>query len=272
MSPVSAADAASRADRNTILRIARRLLLIGLLSVAALPGFTDEPATDDDAPIRELGEDRYQVGPIVVDKAAASFSVPGRLVNRTQTLEYLAVSAGGVKEYESLLALDSMPREFQLACILTGLDDESALKPRHQFDERRVDGPKVAIDLGWEIDGEVRSYPAAATLASRQTPTIDDGWVYIGSVVDGNGVFVADKVGTLIGFVHDPFAIIEHDVGIGLGDYGAITGNPIVLPPEGSQVTVTVSVIEDAAAGSTKSEDEPSADEPGENEPGEDGQ
>ena len=46
--------------------------------------------------------------------------------------------------------------------------------------------------------------------------------------------------GTLVGFVHDPAAIIEHRIGLGLGDYGAITGNPGVLPPPGTTVVLTV--------------------------------
>jgi hypothetical protein len=61
-------------------------------------------------------------------------------------------------------------------------------------------------------------------------------------VSDGDGRFVADATGTLIGFVHDPASIIEHRTGLGIGAYGSVQGNPEVLPPIGSAVELIVTV------------------------------
>ena len=50
---------------------------------------------------------------------------------------------------------------------------------------------------------------------------------------------MADRTGTLIGFIHDPASIIEVIDGLGIGAYGSIQGNP-ALPPVGSAVELVV--------------------------------
>ena len=72
----------------------------------------------------------------------------------------------------------------------------------------------------------------------------DDGWVYIGSTTSHDDQqFMAEMTGTLIGFVHDPYSIIEHHNGAGIGSYGIITGNESVLPPEGTDISISVSLV-----------------------------
>ena len=72
----------------------------------------------------------------------------------------------------------------------------------------------------------------------------DEAWVYIGSFSSEGGEFMADLTGTLIGFVHDPDSVIDHRNGAGIGAYGLLTGNEKVMPPEGTAVTLTVSVVQ----------------------------
>ena len=72
--------------------------------------------------MKPLGQDRYQIGRIVVDKRAGSFTVPGRVHVVGKPLEYLATSPGGMKAYETLLEVDATGSEFNLACILIGLE------------------------------------------------------------------------------------------------------------------------------------------------------
>ncbi len=72
----------------------------------------------------------------------------------------------------------------------------------------------------------------------------DDRWVYIGSLTSEDGQqFMADMMGTLIGFVHDPASVIDHKTGGGIGAYGLLTGDEAVLPPEGSAIRLTVSLV-----------------------------
>ena len=215
-------------------------LLTLLFAFFATFAAADEPA------IEELGDERYRIGSIVVDKAAGEFTVPGRLVNVNETLEYVAVVTDGVKNYESLLELETSAVEFKLACILIGLDDASAVKPRYQFDEREVEGPPVAMTLAWQDGDDERRVPVADALLSGDEVFGRHDWVYIGSTLDPDGNFMAAMDGSLIGFVHDPVAIIEHRQGGGIGSYGLITGNPEMLPRAGSRISLTVARRPDA--------------------------
>lgn len=195
-----------------------------------------------DIDIEDLGDERFRIGQIIVDRANGSFTVPGRVAHLDDPLEYVAVAEGGVKGYESLLELKTSADEFQLACILIGLDDADAVKPRYQFDERTVVGQPVAIDISWESDDEMRTFAITDVLSMQADAKAAADWVYIGSFTAENGEFMAAMVGTLIGFVHDPYAIIEHKNGLAIGAYGMITGNASLLPPEGAPVTMSVSL------------------------------
>lgn len=213
-------------------------LLLAFASLQAADGGTEAPEME------QLGDERYRIGAIIVDKKAGSFTVPGKILHLKDALEYLAVSSGGMKDYESLLELTTSPREFNLACILIGLDDKKSIKPRYQFDERKPDGQSVAIAISWEQDGKTVTLSGANAMTAGEDTFDDDSWVYIGSEFGNYGKeFMADAGGTLIGFVHDPYSIIDHRNGGGIGAYGSITGNENVLPAEGSAISLSVTVV-----------------------------
>lgn len=219
-------------------------LLIAALCIITLPARAQDTAAD--SAMEKIGDERYRIGTIIVDRNARSFTVPGKILNLDEALEYIAVSRNGSKGYESLLELDTSPRDFNLACILIGLDDAGAVKPRYQFDEVRPAGQSVRITLGWEQDGEMRNVSAANALQDGEKTFTNDSWVYIGSAMSYDGrQFMAEIGGTLIGFVHDPNSIIEHSDGAGIGAYGSITGNETLLPPEGATVSVEVAAPRD---------------------------
>ena len=54
---------------------------------------------------------------------------------------------------------------------------------------------------------------------------------------------MANAGGTLISFIHDPYSIIDHRNGAGIGNYGLVTGNEDVLPPIGTPVLLTITVL-----------------------------
>ena len=211
-----------------------------LLTQAA---FAQEDAGPIMGAIVDLGDQRFQIGEIIIDRDAQEFSVPGKILHLSDALEYLAVSTGGMKDYESLLELTTSPRDFNLACILIGFDDSNSVKPRYQFDELEVEGPPVVMTLSWqeEEEGESRSVSAANAMTAGDETFDDDSWVYIGSSTSEDGKqFLAERGGTLIGFVHDPYSIIDHKTGGGIGAYGLITGNKALLPAEGTAIRLTV--------------------------------
>jgi hypothetical protein len=227
--------------------------LAGMSAAIAQAPPAAAPAAASPASVKELGKDRYQIGTIVVDRKAGQFTVPGRILHIDDApLEYIAVGRAGYKGYESLLELDAIGTEFNLACILLGLDNAAVRRPDFQFDRRPPEGPPVLLGLRWQADGKSVEVPMRDALTFLQRPAAEgtpaagpppDDWVYTGSFnTSEDGRYAADVVGTIVGFVHDPASIIEHRAGLGIGAYGSVQGNGQLLPPIGSPVELIVTV------------------------------
>ncbi len=193
--------------------------------------------------LKSLGQERYQIGRIVVDKRAHTFTVPGRVHVVGKPLEYLATSPGGMKAYEALLELDTTGSEFNLACILVGLERDPKLVPvRRQSSEAPLIGQRVAISIAWSDGGKRRRMSATEALLNPESGEKPESveWVYTGAPAsEGQAQFASDVTGTLIGFVPDANSVIESAVGIGIGAYGSVRGNA-ALPPVGSAIELTV--------------------------------
>ena len=162
------------------------------------------------------------------------------MLRREPPLEYFAVSRGGAKGYESLLELDATAYEFNLSCILIGFDASKSKSSKFQFDTSVLEGQGVRIEVSWKTDERTESAPASHLLSAGGKPVDDDGWVYIGSMLQGDGQFMAAQSGALIGFVHDPTSVIEHAHGLGIGNYGLLGGNEALVPEEGAPLTVSI--------------------------------
>jgi hypothetical protein len=231
----------------TMIRAAGVVLAIGLTAslLAAQPspgpiGQRPDPrATVPPPKVEELGHQRYRVGQIVVDKKAEQFTVPGTILRRDPPLEFLAVRKGGYKSYESLIELDASAHEFNVACILIGLDASKAKPARSHFDPQPVEGDPVEIQVGWLVDGKMTWRDAAELLRLGDKTLEPHAWIYTGSIVLPNGAYLAHLDGTVIGFVHDPASIIEHRSGL-LGRYRDVAINTDVVPPVGTSITMRV--------------------------------
>ena len=227
---------ASASVRATVAGFA---VLTGV-AVAQAPGGDVEHQPE----VRQVSGTIYEIGRIRIDTAQQRFELPGRVLRRDPPLEYLAVARGGAKGYESLLELEATAFEFNLACILIGLDAERSHLPQYQFHADPVDGQRVAIEFEWTSDGQSRSASAAESLQAGGESVSDNEWVYTGST-SFNGQYLAHISGTLIGFVHDPSSVIEHARGLGIGNYGLIGGNVSLLPPEGTDIRLVVKLLDD---------------------------
>jgi hypothetical protein len=192
--------------------------------------------------LKSLGDERYQVGGIVIDKRARSFVVPGRVHVVGKPLEYLATSPGGMKAYETLLELDTVGSEFNLACILIGLERDPKQVESRKVGQGPLVGQRVSLSVAWPEGGKRRQVSAAEALLNPESGVKPESveWVYTGSRTSGaEGRFAADATGTLIGFVPDSNCIIESAVGIGLGAYGSVRGHAM-LPPVRSAIELMV--------------------------------
>ena len=159
-------------------------------------------------------------------------------------LEYLASTPGGMKAYEALFELEASGTEFNLACILIGLEPDPQQPSWRQFRETpRLRGRPLSISVAWTDAGRRRELPAAEALlgadAGVDASTVQ--WVYVGSPAsEVHGRFAAEETGTLIGFIHDANSIIESVAAIGVGAYGSVRGNDKLLPPNGSAIELIV--------------------------------
>ena len=231
----------------------RLLTALFVLTLFSAPVVSDETAptasnetaptkSDETAPpIEDLGNGHYRIGTIEIDKNAQRFTVPGTTIglDKNMPIEFLAIAKGGYKSYEALVELDVSAVEFNLACILIGLDSANATHPKYHFDKTRVTGDVVDVRVSWIRDGVEQTYEIERLLRGTAEPK-DHVWVYTGSLFAPDGAYMAAMVGTLIGFVHDPESIIQHQKGLGIGEYGAVNYDPEVMPEAGTQVTVSV--------------------------------
>ena len=206
------------------------LLLLALTVVA--------PAQDADSTTATLGA-------IALDRATRTFSVPGRFLGQDgelghQLLEYLAVKRDGYKAYEAVLELDTTATEFNLACILIGLDAANATLPEYHFDPKPVEGDRVELWVQWENAGALQRVRPSELILMDGEPVSDHHWVYTGSEMVAPDIYLAEQSGTLVGFVHDRDSIIEHRNGISLGAPNVPQLNRALMPPPNTPIQLVV--------------------------------
>ena len=235
----------------------RTILLLGLVSFsvilpaqdAAFPSGMGEPNDGmmKHKPLaQDLGGGRYRIGSIMVDKNRKTLTLQGKMLpsDANKAIEFLATMQKGFKSYESVMTLDVNAFEFNLACILIGLDGAKTA-PRFHFDPNPLQGDPVSISVSWG-EGAARKTVDAVELLKvdgkkQKAPSL---WNYTGSMFEPNGAYLAQMDGVLIGIIHDPASIIDHNTGLGLGNWGAITVDTEVAPKGGEKVTLTLKNME----------------------------
>jgi hypothetical protein len=189
-----------------------------------------------------LGKGKFRIGNITVDTANKEVIIPGRLNMNEGTIEYIASVKGGFKLYETVLELDANAYEFNLSLILIGLDQSKGKASKMHFDPNPPEGDPVEIWVDWTDSGKQKSIRVEDLVydIGRKAAMPRTKWVYTGSTVLENGVYMAQMDGVLIGFVHDPAAIIDSASDFGLTQYGMLVVNKEVSPPVGTKVRLKV--------------------------------
>ncbi len=203
--------------------------------------------------VQDLGNGHFRVGLIEVDRNQRRFTVPAEVHQDEGTQEFILSTRGGYKGYESTLEAGATAYEFNIACLLIGLDPDRARTPRFHFDPTGVTGDRVEVNLSWGKGKKVRRVSAAEAVKDQRTGKAmkATGWVYTGSTFTPDGAYMAQTDGVLIGFVHDPAEIITLAVGTGQGDYGQLVPNTATLPKKGTRVTVEVKAVGTTTADAT---------------------
>lgn len=193
--------------------------------------------------VEQQADGSVKVGEILVAADKRSFQIAGTVLSHDMTdapMEFIAVSQGGMKSYEALLELNTSATNFNMACILLGLDESNAKRPKHHFDPEEVLGDRVALHVEFQKKGKTVRVPVEELVQGDGTQGAHE-WVYTGSTFLPTGEYLAQSVGTLIGFVHDPESIIQHRRGMGLGNYGAVIIDAKALPAAGTAITLILS-------------------------------
>lgn len=197
--------------------------------------------------VEELGKEKYRIGSIQVDKAKRLITVPGVMLPHEEgkAIEFMATMKQGYKSYESVISLDANAFEFNLACILIGLDAKKAVPPKFHFDPQPVQGDPVSIKVSWKKNGKQVEYDVLELLKAGETKAeIPSVWSYTGSAFDDHDRYMAQMDGVLIGVIHDPASIIEHKKGLGVGQWGSLMVNPDIAPQGGHEVVVSIQSLD----------------------------
>jgi hypothetical protein len=201
------------------------------------------------APVEKIGPDLLRIGSIRIDLKKRELSVAG-VVNDVQILEFLANTKGGFKAYESAIELDTNAVNFNVACLLIGLDPARAVRARQQFDPQAPQGDPVELFVEWDSTGSRRRVRAEQLIYSRVTklPLSEGPWVYTGSsFVSDTTRYLAEVDGTLVGFMHTPAPIIESPRPLD-GAWGDSMINPQLELKPGTQVQLVLRALPRQAA------------------------
>jgi hypothetical protein len=190
-----------------------------------------------------LGKGIFRLGDITVNTVTHEISVPGTMNMQEGVIEFIASIKGGFKLYESVLELDANAYEFNLGLILIGLDKKRGEASKFHFDPEPPKGDPVEIWVEWKDSGnQIKKHRVEDLVFNKdQKKTMPHGpWVYTGSTILEDGTYMAQRDGVLIGFVHEPAAIIDNPSDFGLGGYGAIVVNKKIAPAKGTKIRLIV--------------------------------
>ena len=186
-------------------RLRTRLFLGALFALAVtLAGAqpTNEPC------VRQISPGRFQVGQVTLDKQSRSITFPA-VINMTEAMiEYFVVTRDG-KLHESLLRTDARPHDIHVAMLLldakgAGADavPEDPLKP--------IPGDPVIIEVSWKDKGQKRLRAEELVFNTQTKSNLAKGvWIYNGSRLE-NGAFLAEREGSIVSLITDPFALVNN--------------------------------------------------------------
>ncbi len=185
--------------------------------------------------IERLANGVFRLGNIIINKPEKLIKIKGKVNMDKGLVEYLACGPGG-KLHESVLNIDVIPYNLQIALLLIGL--EPGDKPlRFQGDPGVPVGDPVEIRVSWKnrnnqkvtFRAEDLIFNKAAGKSMNYT-----NWLFTGSqIMDGQ--FMAQVEQSLAATYHDPYAILNHPLHTG-GDDTLYFVNQKIVPAKGTPV------------------------------------
>jgi len=203
------------------------------------------------APIRQITPGVFQVGGVRLDQKARTASFPAVVNMDNGLIEYLLVHTSG-KTHESLLKTDIEPVHLQVAMLLLGArggppstnpPSGGQLIGSKDADVSPVPpGESVNISLHWQPSGREQKKRLEELVFNRKTKTLmtPGGFVFTGSKI-WEGVFVAQREGSIVAVVSDPDAMFNNPRP-GRDDDERWEISSKAVPPIGTPVQVSISL------------------------------
>jgi len=170
-----------------------------------------EEPTSKLPPLEKIGEGKFRLGEIIVDKAERTISFPAQVNMDRGLLEYLLVHNKG-KTHESLLRTMIAPYNLQIAFILLGFEG-TGQRLAMQGAPDTPKGERVTILISSRAGQKATLFPVESWLAIKTDETMTDvngiNWVFTGSYVDDSR-FLAQETGSMVAIWHDPVALIDN--------------------------------------------------------------
>jgi hypothetical protein len=171
-------------------------------------------------------ENDVALGDVKIDARGRSISFPAQVNQRTGAVEYLLVHETG-KVHESIFKTAVSAKEIHAAALLFSTTNKPPLKVK-------------SMDVSWQADGKEKRLGVADLILDKKKkgPLRETKWAYRGSRVV-NGVFLAERDGSLIAIMADRDALVEQDTPDAADDQN---WEPVTdrLPPLGTKVTVGI--------------------------------
>ncbi len=227
----------------------RPLLL--LIASAALAVAQDTPAEPPKPSIKQLDENKFQIGEITFDKISREIRFPAKIQMSEGLLEFLIVHDNG-KIHESLMATAASPTHLNLAFTLLRYlpSRELYFVPTHAgetppppvvISEKEKAGSRIAIDVEWQENEKTQRASVNEWIQHSVTAEAMPAgpWVY-GASETYEGKYIPEVTGDIAAIFLSNAAIINFP--------GADNGNddvwnpfPKRIPADGTAVTVIIS-------------------------------
>jgi hypothetical protein len=213
-----------------MIRTARILTLVVLiLSQGGLGQSGDPPAKANPATQLRLDSARRRV---VIQ--ACTKMVDG-------LIEYGLVGPGG-KDHETLFVTDVPPSQIHAACLIVGAPD-APLPPKEPEAPIVSPAAPVRIEVTWTEGYRAFRHDLADLIARERDcwfrarpPLVPGAWIYNASV-QGDGFFLADRLGCVIALAEDVAALANHRDGDPEDDDHFVPARS-KLPPVGTPVEI----------------------------------
>jgi hypothetical protein len=167
--------------------------------------------------LRPAGPGKFELGKVTFDKIDRSVTFPAVVNMRGGLMEYFLVTTYG-KTHESVFRTEAEPYHIHVAMLL--LDARGAggqtpaaglAGPIEQPGLMRIGGDEVSLEVSWTTDGKRVRHAAHELVFNRsEKATMARGpWIYNGSAVI-DGLFVAQRDGSIIALIADPYALVNN--------------------------------------------------------------